>query len=396
MPQHKRGPWSQTEDQYLLHLVSLHGAHNWVRISATMQTRSPKQCRERFHQNLKPNLNHDPITPEEGVLIEQMVAEMGKRWAEIARRLRGRSDNAVKNWWNGGMNRRRRSNNPRRVDLESRQQQAANSAGQSLPPPTHHHSLPSNIHQHAPPPQPPQFFGQPIYPVQHFPQQISVPSNVGPMYHRHSSLIETPLPSPSAFSQFSADGAPSLISDNSSLSGRSPHHGPSPIELPPLGGAAPGSRDDRRPSGPMHRLSVPGVIPLEGDYHMPSGMTMKHDQPSLQPPFMPHQHQQFQQFAPPQHFLPSQTRPMMAHMQPPPFHPQHQMAPSVLVRSQQPATPAPLQLPSISNLAVSSGNMQAAPAGYHIDPALGGSAMQSVASPEGSPKDKMSLSNLTH
>ncbi|RAQ36266.1 hypothetical protein DPQ28_11955, partial [Pasteurella multocida] len=86
-------------------LVHSQGAHNWVRISSMMGTRSPKQCRERYHQNLKPNLNHDPITPEEGELIEQMVAEMGKRGAEIARRLRGRSDNAVKNWWNGGINR---------------------------------------------------------------------------------------------------------------------------------------------------------------------------------------------------------------------------------------------------------------------------------------------------
>ena len=41
-------------------------------------------------------------------MIEQLVQEMGKRWAEIARRLGNRSDNAVKNWWNGSMNRRKR------------------------------------------------------------------------------------------------------------------------------------------------------------------------------------------------------------------------------------------------------------------------------------------------
>lgn len=104
----KRGPWSQHEDRSLLELVQSQGAHNWVRISQFIRTRSPKQCRERYHQNLKPSLCHDPISAEEGEIIERLVSEMGKRWAEIARRLPGRSDNAVKNWWNGGMNRRRR------------------------------------------------------------------------------------------------------------------------------------------------------------------------------------------------------------------------------------------------------------------------------------------------
>ena len=108
MRHNKRGPWAQGEDTALLNLVNTHGAHNWVKIAQLLQTRTPKQCRERFHQNLKPSLNHSPITPEEGEIIERFVQEMGKRWAEIARRLPGRSDNSVKNWWNGGMNRRRR------------------------------------------------------------------------------------------------------------------------------------------------------------------------------------------------------------------------------------------------------------------------------------------------
>ena len=104
----RRGPWLPAEDLALIELVRITGPHNWVRIAQQLHNRSPKQCRERYHQNLKANLNHDPISPQEGEFIEQLVEEVGKRWAEIARRLGNRSDNAVKNWYNGSMNRRRR------------------------------------------------------------------------------------------------------------------------------------------------------------------------------------------------------------------------------------------------------------------------------------------------
>ncbi|KAJ6444201.1 nicotinamide N-methyltransferase [Purpureocillium lavendulum] len=107
-PSHRRGPWSTAEDQILMELIHVNGPLNWVTISAALGTRSPKQCRERYHQNLKPSLNHSPITSEEGAQIGEHVRVMGKRWAEIARRLNGRSDNAVKNWWNGSVARQKR------------------------------------------------------------------------------------------------------------------------------------------------------------------------------------------------------------------------------------------------------------------------------------------------
>lgn len=70
---------------------------------------SPKQCRERYHQYLRPPLNNDPISAQEGKLIEQLVEDIGMRLVEIARQLGNRSDNVVKNWWNASINRRKRA-----------------------------------------------------------------------------------------------------------------------------------------------------------------------------------------------------------------------------------------------------------------------------------------------
>ena len=120
----RRGPWSSGEDGILKSLAYDPNDLNWVRISEAVATRSAKQCRERYHQNLKPSLNHDPITPEEGREIERLVAQIGRRWAEIARRMHGRSDNAVKNWWNGNQNRLKRSKRKRLTRGQSSQSAA--------------------------------------------------------------------------------------------------------------------------------------------------------------------------------------------------------------------------------------------------------------------------------
>ncbi|KAG5968450.1 hypothetical protein E4U58_001853 [Claviceps cyperi] len=118
---HRRGPWLMHEDELLRCMVEDKGAKNWAVISSHVGSRSPKQCRERWHQSLDPRLNHDPITEEEGQFITNWVIQKGPQWAEIARRLEGRSDNAVKNWYNGVQNRNKR----RGSALESQRQKAS-------------------------------------------------------------------------------------------------------------------------------------------------------------------------------------------------------------------------------------------------------------------------------
>ncbi len=107
MSSHRRGPWSLSEDNCLKQQVRTHGILNWVRIAETLGSRTSKQCRERYYNHLHPNLNHGPITKEEGAQIEQLVQQIGRRWVEIARSLPGRSDNTVKNWWNSKHKRRK-------------------------------------------------------------------------------------------------------------------------------------------------------------------------------------------------------------------------------------------------------------------------------------------------
>ncbi|KAJ4289242.1 hypothetical protein N0V90_011584 [Kalmusia sp. IMI 367209] len=244
MVAHRRGPWSQHEDRYLIELVTRNGPHNWVRISQEITTRSPKQCRERYHQNLKPTLNHDPISPEEGEMIEKLVAEMGKRWAEIARRLKGRSDNAVKNWWNGGQNRRKR--NPER-DPPSHSPLHHPQAGYHYPSVAHSALHEDDAAYHTARHSYPSSRRPSLNPPIHSPHAIKLPQPQGfepypgsrpaPLqlqsYPPHSARgrgVETPMPSPSGYSIVSADGFATEDDDHSAFDPR--RRGS--YQLPPL------------------------------------------------------------------------------------------------------------------------------------------------------------------
>lgn len=233
-PSHRRGPWVPEEDQLLVQLVREQGPNNWVRISQHMHYRSPKQCRERFHQNLKPSLNREPISADEGLMIERMVNEMGKRWAEIARRLGNRSDNAVKNWWNGSMNRKKRGlSTPTTSRTYSGRIEAPYTRASMMSPsrsrfsvssshPSWTDSIESAISEQ--------------YSHSRRESLASAPRQLSPIYTLPSinRPIETPLTSP-AFSEVSNATScepPSMVSDQNSVCSSSPRTIPSPQLLP--------------------------------------------------------------------------------------------------------------------------------------------------------------------
>ncbi|CAK7331634.1 unnamed protein product [Dovyalis caffra] len=79
--------------------------------------RTGKSCRLRWVNYLHPGLKRGKMTPQEERLVLELHAKWGNRWSRIARKLPGRTDNEIKNYWRTHM-RKKAQERKRAVGLE--------------------------------------------------------------------------------------------------------------------------------------------------------------------------------------------------------------------------------------------------------------------------------------
>jgi len=121
-------PWSAQEDAALRAAVEEQGPKKWSAIAALIGSRSGKQCRLRWCNQIDPNIIKEAWTElEDSLIIAERTKAVPTPWVEITKLLPGRPDNAIKNRWNGCLMRRVLGESAR-VKSKKAQAQAASCA----------------------------------------------------------------------------------------------------------------------------------------------------------------------------------------------------------------------------------------------------------------------------
>lgn len=109
----KKNKFSAEEDQKLQELIKKYGLFDWESISEEMQTRTPRQCRDRWNYYLNPDVRTNQWTEEEEKLLLKKYEKYGPKWSKISKFFDNRTDVNIKNHYIVLERRKAKANIPR-------------------------------------------------------------------------------------------------------------------------------------------------------------------------------------------------------------------------------------------------------------------------------------------
>ncbi|XP_061364030.1 transcription factor MYB1-like [Gastrolobium bilobum] len=122
-----KGAWSREEDETLSKYVALHGEGKWQKVAQNAGLkRCGKSCRQRWLNYLRPGIKRGNISVDEEDMIIRLHRLLGNRWALIAKRLPGRTDNEIKNYWNTNLSKKLQKQTSSSASLQQQQQHNPN------------------------------------------------------------------------------------------------------------------------------------------------------------------------------------------------------------------------------------------------------------------------------
>ena len=132
--QRKKRNFSPQEDEIIVNNV---GKLSFSEISTLLNDRTPRQCRERYNNYLRPNLKREKWTPEEDSVLIKGYQKYGAQWSKIAHSLNGRTSNDCKNRWYVHLSKGQSSSEPSQLTIgHTMEPQIIKQTSIILPPPT--------------------------------------------------------------------------------------------------------------------------------------------------------------------------------------------------------------------------------------------------------------------
>jgi phage gp37-like protein len=98
-PDVNTGKWTLDEDAKLTGAVKKHGGDNWAAVSVMVPGRTNKQCHYRWASTLDPEVNRGKFSVEEDAKLTDAVTEFGNDWLRVAALVPGRTNEQCRQRW---------------------------------------------------------------------------------------------------------------------------------------------------------------------------------------------------------------------------------------------------------------------------------------------------------